>query len=132
MLDAPASRLKQAVHRLFSRSGAQDRVALAHGLAQTLAPGGRLYIVDFWDQDGLPSWFAKALQRWLSLFDVSPRPNLISLLRQWDRVEGLSSAVLPVARRYAYLATVRVAAPAPDSVPSGLDDTPCTGRSLPT
>jgi S-adenosylmethionine-diacylgycerolhomoserine-N-methlytransferase len=168
-LDASHSMLDTARTALL-RAGVADRVALAHGLAQTLAParqfgrdrpfdvilfsyvlsmipdwpaalrralrhlapGGRLYIVDFWDQDALPSWFAGALQRWLGLFDVSPRPDLVSLLRRWDRVEGLSSTVLPVARRYAYLATVRVAAPVPDSVLGGLDGPPSPGRSPPT
>ena len=85
-----------------------DWPAALRGALHHLAPGGRLYIVDFWDQGNLPPWFAGALQRWLAQFDVSPRPDLLALLTHWDRVEGLSSAVLPVARRYAYLATIRV------------------------
>jgi S-adenosylmethionine-diacylgycerolhomoserine-N-methlytransferase len=149
-LDASHSMLDTARTALL-RAGVADRVALEHGLAQTLAParrfgrdrpfdviffsyvlsmipdwpaalrsalrhlgpGGRLYVVDFWDQAGLPAWAAGALRRWLALFDVHPRPGLVSLLRRWDHAEGLSSAVLPVARRYAYLATARVAESAP-------------------
>lgn len=157
-IDASLSMLATA-RTTLAEAGARDRVALEHGLAQTLAParqfgrdrpfdviffsyvlsmipdwpaalrsalrhlapGGRLYIVDFWDQDGLPSWFGGALRQWLALFDVHPRPALVSHLRHWHRVEGLTSAVLPVARRYAYLATVQAADPAPGPVWAGLD-----------
>jgi S-adenosylmethionine-diacylgycerolhomoserine-N-methlytransferase len=82
--------------------------ALAH-----LASGGRLYIVDFWDQADLPSWAATALQRWLSLFDVYPRPGLTHTLERLDAVGGLSCTITPVARRYAYLATIHAPGPVP-------------------
>ena len=41
-----------------------------------LKPGGRLHIVDFGDQEGLPASARKMLQRWLALFDVTPRSDL--------------------------------------------------------
>jgi S-adenosylmethionine-diacylgycerolhomoserine-N-methlytransferase len=47
------------------------RAALAHGAA-LLAPGGRLSLVDFWQQDGLPRWFRSLLFAWLARFHVSP------------------------------------------------------------
>ena len=147
-IDASHSMLDTARTKL-ARAGAQDRVGLAHGLAQGLsprtqlgvdrpfdvlffsyvlsmipawpealhralrhvAPGGRIYIVDFWDQADLPSWLARSLRRWLALFDVYPRPDLLSMLDHWSDLEGVSCAVVPVARRYAYLASIRVTAP---------------------
>ncbi len=42
-----------------------------------LRPGGSIAVVDFWDQQGLPDWFARSLQRWLALFDVHPRKDLV-------------------------------------------------------
>lgn len=76
-----------------------------------LAPDGRLYIVDFWDQEDLPSIVGTALRRWLRLFDVEPRPDLLHTLRYLDAQGRLSCTISPVARRYAYLATVTPHAP---------------------
>jgi S-adenosylmethionine-diacylgycerolhomoserine-N-methlytransferase len=89
------------------------RAALAH-----LAPGGHLFVVDFWDQANLPSWVATALQRWLALFDVYPRPALMDTFRTLDEVDGLSCTLTPVARRYAY----RVNLHAPAAVPTAALD----------
>ena len=77
------------------------RTALTH-----LRPGGRLYVVDFWDQAGLPGWVARIVQGWLSLFDVSPRCSLVPRLRALDDRGRLACTVRPVARRYAYLVSV--------------------------
>ena len=41
-----------------------------------LKPGGKLHIVDFGDQSGLPAAAGKLLLRWLALFDVTPRDEL--------------------------------------------------------
>lgn len=77
--------------------------ALEAGLAN-LKPGGTLYIVDFWDQGGLPRWFGKMLQGWLRQFHVAHRPELLTQLRDWE-AKGLGTLVVqPVARRYAYIA----------------------------
>ena len=51
------------------------RAVLARALA-TLAPGGSLHIVDFGDQAHLPGPFRAVLNRWLALFQVTPRPEL--------------------------------------------------------
>ena len=51
------------------------REALAHG-AGLVAPGGRLSLVDFWQQDGLPRWFRRLLFAQLARFHVSPPANL--------------------------------------------------------
>jgi S-adenosylmethionine-diacylgycerolhomoserine-N-methlytransferase len=55
------------------------RAAVARAVAG-LAPSGRLVIVDFWDQHGLPGWFSRGLRRWLALFGVQPRLDLVAAL----------------------------------------------------
>jgi S-adenosylmethionine-diacylgycerolhomoserine-N-methlytransferase len=69
--------------------------------------GGVLYVVDFWDQGGWPGIFRIALKRWLNLFHVNYRPELLENLQQLDH-EGVGTLKLAsVAGRYAYLATFR-------------------------
>ncbi len=41
-----------------------------------LKPGGKLHIVDFGNQEHLPASARRMLQRWLALFDVTPRSDL--------------------------------------------------------
>ena len=81
------------------------RVALVQALSH-LSSGGALYIVDFWDQADLPRWVAPALQSWLSLFDVTPRPDLLRALQALDERQWLSCTIEPIGRRYAYVAVV--------------------------
>jgi len=81
-------------------AGALD-AALHH-----VKPGGRLYIVDFWDQGGWPRWCQAALQHWLALFGVHFQPDLHTYLRQWAGRHGAALTIEPIARRYAYLATL--------------------------
>ena len=45
-----------------------------------LNPGGELHIVDFGQQEGLPTWFRSLLQAWLAKFHVTPRANLRDVL----------------------------------------------------
>lgn len=79
--------------------------ALGQALSH-LAPDGRLYIVDFWDQAHLPAWIASLLRQWLALFDVTPRLALVRTLRTLNGQDALSCTVTPIAHRYAYLITV--------------------------
>jgi S-adenosylmethionine-diacylgycerolhomoserine-N-methlytransferase len=51
------------------------RAAIAAGLAAT-APGGRLHVVDFGQQERLPAWVRAVLWRWLALFHVTARASL--------------------------------------------------------
>jgi S-adenosylmethionine-diacylgycerolhomoserine-N-methlytransferase len=71
-----------------------------------LRPGGRLLIVDFWDQAELPAVFAAGLRRWLALFHVHYRPEVHDALVTLGRSGRVDVAFESVARRYAYLATV--------------------------
>jgi S-adenosylmethionine-diacylgycerolhomoserine-N-methlytransferase len=69
--------------------------------------GSAFYVVDFWDQGGWPRWFRWVLKRWLDLFHVHYRPELLDYLHQLD-AKGVGTLTLqPVAGRYAYLATFR-------------------------
>jgi S-adenosylmethionine-diacylgycerolhomoserine-N-methlytransferase len=54
------------------------RVLLA--AASQLKPGGRLHIVDFGNQEGLPDIAGALLRRWLAMFDVTPRDDLEHVL----------------------------------------------------
>jgi S-adenosylmethionine-diacylgycerolhomoserine-N-methlytransferase len=55
-----------------------------HGVLQAalsrLAPGGRLHVVDFGNQEQLPGIARALLRRWLSMFDVTPREDLETVL----------------------------------------------------
>ena len=79
--------------------------ALEAALA-AVKPGGRLLIVDFWDQKDLPAFFAAGLKRWLTLFHVHYRPEVHAALADLGRSGRADVAFESVARRYAYIATV--------------------------
>jgi S-adenosylmethionine-diacylgycerolhomoserine-N-methlytransferase len=74
--------------QLFSEA-AFDRIMVSYALSMIpawtdvlqhavhlLAPGGSLHIVDFGDQKDMPKAFQFILNRWLALFDVTPRRAL--------------------------------------------------------
>lgn len=83
--------------------------ALREG-ASKLAPGGRLDIVDFGQQEQLPGAFRRLLFTWLAQFDVEPRRLLPSVLAEIARAQGLSDHFTPLYRGYAWGG--RLAAPA--------------------
>lgn len=95
------------------------RAALTH-----LAPDGRLYVVDFWDQDQLPEWMADALHHWLSLFDVRPRPAVPRALNRMSNTSNVACTVEGVAHRYAYRLRLKRSGPLSASALDALDDTP--------
>ena len=72
-----------------------------------LRPGGVMLIVDFWDQKELPPLFAAALKKWLSLFHVHYRPEVHDALVELGKSGRAEVTFESVARRYAYIATVR-------------------------
>lgn len=87
----------------YTLSMVDDPAAAVRAAVAALRPGGRLHVVDFGDQAGLPAWFRRALTAWLARFGVRHRPEVESCLR------GLAAAgqgrleVVPVARGYALL-----------------------------
>jgi S-adenosylmethionine-diacylgycerolhomoserine-N-methlytransferase len=72
-----------------------------------LKPGGEMLIVDFWDQQDLPRWFAAGLKKWLAMFHVHYRPEVHEALVALGRSGRADVTFESVARRYAYIATVR-------------------------
>jgi S-adenosylmethionine-diacylgycerolhomoserine-N-methlytransferase len=77
---------------LFGRA-AFDRIVISYALSMIppwqavvreaaghLAPGGALHVVDFGNQAGLPVSFRRLLNRWLTAFQVTPRPDLPVIL----------------------------------------------------
>ncbi len=79
------------------------QAALGRGLL-SLRSGRSLWVVDFWDQGGLPDWFAGALKRWLSLFHVHYRPELLGYFRDLERSGLVTLSIESLYRRYAYVA----------------------------
>jgi S-adenosylmethionine-diacylgycerolhomoserine-N-methlytransferase len=71
-----------------------------------LAPGGSLHIVDFGDQSGLHPLFRMALNRWLAVFDVSPRRELKSALGELAAGHGLNWRADDLFRGYAISASI--------------------------
>ncbi len=82
------------------------RESLENALAN-LRSGGTLYIVDFYDQRGLPNWFRYLLRAWLRRFHVQFWSDLIPFLFKLDADGRGTLEIESVARRYALIATFR-------------------------
>lgn len=70
--------------------------------AAALAPGGRLSIVDFGQQERLPAAWRALLFAWLGRFDVTPHPDFAAALCDAARVHGLNRRSAPLLRGYAW------------------------------
>jgi S-adenosylmethionine-diacylgycerolhomoserine-N-methlytransferase len=80
------------------------QAALPLAIAATRV-GGRLHIVDFGQQEGMPGWFKRALFAWLAKFTVTPRAELEQALRA--AAEGHGTVTFErLHRGYADLASV--------------------------
>lgn len=71
-----------------------------------LRQGGRLYIVDFWDQKDLPAWIGYLLRKWLDLFHVKFEPKLLERLQELSSDKEINLEIVPILRRYSYIAVV--------------------------
>ncbi len=60
----------------YSLSMIPDWQVVLRAAANHIKPGGRLHVVDFGRQEGLPALARTMLRRWLRLFDVAPRDSL--------------------------------------------------------
>ena len=74
--------------------------------AAAVGPGGRLLIVDFGRQEGLPRWFKAVLYAWLGRFHVYPIAELPQALREIGRRQGLSVECRSLYRGYAVYAVL--------------------------
>lgn len=81
----------------------QWQAALDKGLLN-LGTGCSLWVVDFWDQADLPHAFAWTLRRWLGMFHVQHRPEVLEYFAELERSGVVTLSVEPLYRRYAYLA----------------------------
>jgi S-adenosylmethionine-diacylgycerolhomoserine-N-methlytransferase len=75
------------------------QAAIAQGAKAT---GGALHLVDFGQQEGLPSWFKRGLSAWLAKFDVDPRAELPDAIDRIGREAGMKPGFAPLYRGYAW------------------------------
>lgn len=85
------------------------RQALAHA-GDLLVAGGRLAVVDFGQQEGLPRQFRPLLHAWLAKFHVVPRATLRNEMEALaERLDG-RARFEPLFRGYAWYAELRMPA----------------------
>lgn len=102
--DAQALFGRAAFERVFisyALSMIPDWEAALAQAARCVAPGGRLEIVDFGQQEGWPSLWKRALFGWLARFHVSPRAELGSAIHAVAADMGGMPHIEPLYRGYA-------------------------------
>jgi len=85
----------------YSLSMIPDWKKALNAASQCLSPDGRIHIVDFGDLAGLGALPRSMLLKWLALFHVAPR---VELLQSFENEQEPSLRVLPL--RYAFLLTM--------------------------
>ncbi|HEY5346663.1 MAG TPA: class I SAM-dependent methyltransferase [Rhizomicrobium sp.] len=88
-----------------------DSALTAAGAA--LSSRGAIHIVDFGDLKGLPPAGERLLRRWLGLFHVEPRGELLAGLESWTGQSGGTSLHI-FAGRYAFM----LSCPGQESLPA--------------
>ena len=78
------------------------RQALAHAFGQ-LAPGGRIFVVDFHTGEGLFGPVRWLLHRWLKIFHVTPRKTLPEYFSELAAQRGMDVRIEPLGKGYAIL-----------------------------
>lgn len=85
------------------------RESIQHAL-DNLKSGRSFYIVDFYDQQDLPSWFRNILQSWLKQFHVKYPKELLPHLEILEE-QGLGKlTVTPLYQRYSFIAEFKKSA----------------------
>jgi len=84
----------------YSLSMIPDWRKALNAASGALSPAGHIHVVDFGDLMGLPGLPRALLLRWLALFHVAPR---VELLQSFEHTQEVSLSVLPL--RYAFLLT---------------------------
>lgn len=72
----------------YSLSMIPDWRGVLQAATSRLAPGGRLHVVDFGNQERLPSIARALLLQWLRIFDVTPRDDLEAMLAAMAKSNG--------------------------------------------
>lgn len=85
------------------------QIALAHA-AELVAPGGRLAVVDFGQQEQLPDWVRPMLHGWLARFHVTPRARFPLELEHLAVSLPACSRFTRLHRGYAWYAELRLPA----------------------
>lgn len=80
--------------------------SLEHAL-ERLAPGGSIWIADFGDQRDLPAAFRTLLRAWLRLFDVHPRTEMESVLREMSLRHNVDFEFNRLYGGYSFMACLR-------------------------
>ena len=80
--------------------------ALTNAYAAT-APGGRLHVVDFGQQERLPSPVRTALRAWLKRFHVEPRADLPAAVAALDTANAMRLDFVAPHGGYAWLLTAQ-------------------------
>jgi S-adenosylmethionine-diacylgycerolhomoserine-N-methlytransferase len=75
--------------------------------SRMLVPGGELHVVDFGQQERLPTLFRSSLRRWLGWFHVTPRADLRHRLEDVARAQGAALQFTALKGGYAWLFAVR-------------------------
>ena len=90
----------------YSLSMIPDWRGVLQAAASHLKPGGRLHVVDFGRQERLPGIARTLLLRWLTMFDVTPRDDLESVLSGIADASGASLKFQRPFRGYAQYAVL--------------------------
>jgi S-adenosylmethionine-diacylgycerolhomoserine-N-methlytransferase len=91
----------------YSLSMIPDWRRVLEAAARRVKPGGGLHIVDFGNQERLPAGFRSMLRRWLALFDVTPRHDLVRVLMGMAESRGADLKFERPFRGYAQYAVLR-------------------------
>jgi S-adenosylmethionine-diacylgycerolhomoserine-N-methlytransferase len=79
------------------------RKSIASALAN-LKSGRSFYIVDFYDQKEMPTWFRRIIKSWLKQFHVEFRSDLLPHLEGLEKHDLGKLEITSIARRYAFIA----------------------------
>lgn len=83
------------------------RNAIENSLSN-LPSGGRLYIVDFYDFEGLPRLFQKLLKWWLIKFNVQFWEDLMPFLDSLETDGRFGVSIRPLFNRNSFIASIQV------------------------
>jgi S-adenosylmethionine-diacylgycerolhomoserine-N-methlytransferase len=80
-----------------------------------LRPGGKLFMVDFYDQGDLALPFRRLLKWWLAKFQVEHWEGLIPYLESLANSGSYSVSIQPLFRRYSFIAEISGLKSKPDN-----------------